>query len=58
MRPNAPIPLPLLLSVLNVLIAVALFHVSYEQSRPHMEPLPPRAERGSKNDYVITGTLY
>lgn len=53
-RTNAFIPLRLLLPVLNLLIAVALFHVSYEASqRPHMELLPVRDERARYVDYAF-----
>jgi hypothetical protein len=54
MRSYLRIPLRLLLPVLNVLIAVALFHMSHEQSRrPHMEPLSPRSERARYVEYAF-----
>ena len=51
------IPLRLLLPVLNVSIAIALFHVGYEQEQSrgaHQEPLPPMIERARYVAYALS----
>ena len=54
MREYLGIPLRFWLPVLNVLIAVALFHVSYEQTRrPLMEGPTPRIERARYVEYAL-----